>query len=115
MPRLPSHIVRALRQNRQPEPDAERLARVAASIESAAAPMLDVRGERLRLASLSVTGEAWWELPAAWAATLIPASLVLAAASILVLWRVHPPHPPQRVAEASIDQVVNEIVTTPPR
>ena len=105
MPRLPSHIVRALREN-QPEPDAERLARLATSIDVAAAPHLLARQR---------TESGWWDLPAAWAATLIPASLVLAAASILVLWRVHPPHAPQRVAEASVDQVINEIVTTPPR
>jgi hypothetical protein len=115
MPRLPSHIVRALGENPRPKPDTERLARLAASIESAAAPILSTRRESHRLASLSVTGDAWWELPAAWAATLIPASLVLAAASILVLWRVHPPHAPRQLAEASVDQVVNEIVTTPPR
>jgi hypothetical protein len=106
MPRLPSHIVRALRETQHPEPDAERLARLASSIDVAAAPFLLARRR---------VESGWWELPAAWAAALIPASLVLAAASILVLWRVHPPQAPRHVTDASVDQVVNEIVTTPPR
>jgi di/tricarboxylate transporter len=54
-------------------------------------------------------------LPAAWAATLIPVSLVLAATSILILWRVEPPRANRTVAQAQVDEVVNELVTTPPR
>lgn len=109
MPRLPSHIIRALRENDRPEPDAERLARLASSIEVAAGPLLAARQR---------AEPGWWELPAAWAATLIPASLVLAAASLLVLWRMEPPRP-RLVGEvaqaAAVDQAVNELVTTPPR
>jgi hypothetical protein len=57
---------------------------------------------------------AWWELPSAWVATLIPASLVLALASILVLWRVEPPRASE-VAQAPVDQAVNDLVTPRPR
>jgi hypothetical protein len=120
MPKLPPHVIRALREAQNisepvpeqsisepvPEQLAERLARLTHSIEGAAAPLLAAR---------SRVEPGWWELPAEWAATLIPASLVLALASILVLWRVQPPRPERQVAEAPVDQAVNELVTTPPR
>jgi hypothetical protein len=106
MTRLPPDILRALRSDDGAPADPERLARLAGSIESAAAPLLALRRR---------AEPAWWELPSAWAATLIPASLVLALASILVLWRVQPPRAVEEVAQATVDQVVNELVTTPPR
>jgi hypothetical protein len=82
-----------------PAPSAERLA---TSIEGAAAPLLAARRQR----------EAdWWEMPAAWAGALIPASLVLAVASLLVLWRMQPPRPN---AVGEVAQAVNEL-TAPPR
>jgi hypothetical protein len=108
MSKLPPHIIRALRQDIPAEPDAQRLARLASSIEGAAAPLLAARRR---------AEPGWWELPAAWAATLIPVSLVLAMASLLVLWRVEPPRPAaaQQVAQATADQVMNDLVTSPPR
>src|SRR5690349_5320966 len=106
MSKLPPEILRALRSDEAAPLDPERLARLATSIEGAAAPLLAAR----RRAEPS-----WWELPAAWAATLIPVSLVIAAASILVLWRVQPPRAQREVAQAPVDQVVNELVRTPPR
>lgn len=106
MPKLPPEIVDVLRGSAA-EPDPERLARLASSIEGAAAPLLAARRR---------AEPAWWELPAAWARTLIPVSLVLAMASLIVLWRVAPPHPADRtVAQAPVDQALNELVTTPPR
>ena len=106
MSKLPPEILRALRSDETAPVDAERLARLASSIEGQAASLLAARQR---------AEPAWWELPAAWAATLIPASLVLAAASLLVLWRVEPPRADRSVAQAPVDQVVNELVTTPPR
>ena len=107
MSKLPPHIIRALREDTPAEPDAQRLARLASSIEGAAAPLLAARRR---------AEPGWWELPAAWAATLIPVSLVLAMASLLVLWRVEPPRPAAaQVAQAPTDQVVNDLVTAPPR
>ena len=105
MTKLPPEVLRALRLD---QPDAirpEHFERLAASIEAAAAPLL---AERRR------AEQAWWDLPARWASALIPISLALAAASILVLWRVEP-LPERQVAQAAVDQAVNELVTTPPR
>jgi hypothetical protein len=105
MAKLPPEILRALRAEQTPL-DQARLDRMANSIEGAAAPLLADRRSH---------EPDWWELPARWAATLIPASLVLAAASLIVLWRVQPPRPEREIAQAPVDQVVNELVTTPPR
>jgi hypothetical protein len=106
MPKLPAEVLRALRDAEANAATQARLDRVAASIVAAAAPLL---AERRR------AKPAWWDLPAAWAATLIPISLVLSAASILVLWRVQPPRPDREIAQASVDQAINALVTTPPR
>ena len=106
MSKLPPEIRRALHVDDDPAPHAERLARIASSIEGAAAPLLAAR-RRME--------PGWWELPAAWAATLIPVSLLLAAASILVLWRVQPPRAERELAQAQVEQVVNDLVTVPPR
>lgn len=106
MPKLPSEILRALRSDDGAPIDPARLSRLASSIEGAATPLLAAR-RRIE--------PAWWELPSAWAATLIPASLVIAVASILVLWRVQPPRAQRELAQAPVDQVVNALVTTPPR
>jgi hypothetical protein len=102
MPKLPPHVIRALREGDRPEASAERLARLASSIEGAAAPLLAARRQ---------PEAGWWEMPAAWAGALIPASLVLAMASLLVLWRMQPPRP--RVV-GEVAQAVNEL-TAPPR
>jgi hypothetical protein len=108
MSKLPPEILRALRNDERGEPDPARLARLASSIEGAAAPLLAARRR--------TEPPGWWELPASWAATLIPVSLVLAMASLLVLWRVAPPRPSERlVAQAPVDQALNELVSTPPR
>jgi hypothetical protein len=101
MPKLPAELLNALRADRVGEPDASQLARLAASIDAAAAPLLAARRR---------AEPAWWELPSAWAATLIPASLVLALASLLVLWRVEPPRATLEVAQAPVDQVMNDLV-----
>ena len=101
MPKLPRHIIRALREGDRPEPDAGRLERLATSIEGAAAPLLAARRQ---------PEPGWWEMPAAWAGALIPASLVLAMASLLVLWRMQPPRPRDL---GEVAQAVNEL-TTPP-
>jgi hypothetical protein len=108
MPKLPPSVIRALRADEPGAPDPERVTRLAESIDLAALPLLAARRR---------TPPSWWELPAAWAATLIPASLVLAMASLFVLWRIAPPRPDpaQEIAQASVDQVVNELVTAPPR
>jgi hypothetical protein len=89
-------------------PDPQRIASLAESIDVAAAPLLAARRR---------TTPSWWELPAAWANTLIPVSLVLAMASLLVLWRVAPPRPAaaQEIAQASVDQALNELIAAPPR
>ena len=106
MPKLPPELLRALRSDETTLPDQARLDRLAAAIDAAAAPLLALRARK---------EQDWWELPAKWAATLIPASLILAAASILVLWRVAPPRPEREIAQAPVDQAVNELVKTPPR
>jgi hypothetical protein len=105
MPKLPDEILRALRADERAA-DPSRLVRLAASIEGEAAPLLALRRR---------VEPTWWEVPADWAAMLIPASLVIAAASILVLWRVQPPRAQRELAQAPVDQVVNALVTTPPR
>jgi hypothetical protein len=105
MSKLPPEILQALRVGETPA-DQTRLDRLAMSIDSAAAPLLAERRRR---------EPDWWELPAKWAATLIPASLILAAASLIVLWRVEPPRPEREIAQAPVDQVVNDLVATPPR
>ena len=104
MPRLSPELIRALRalEPRRRPADVDKLA---ASIDAAAAPALAARRQ---------AGPGWWELPAAWAATLIPISLVLAAASIVVLWRVEPPRPDVIVAQATVDETVNELVPSSP-
>ena len=108
MAKLPPKVIRALRADEMRAPDPQAVARLAESIEVAALPLLAARRR---------VSPSWWEIPAAWAATLIPASLVLAMASLFVLWRVAPPRPQvtQEVAQASVDQVVNDLVTVPPR
>jgi hypothetical protein len=106
MSQLDPRLLRALRADAVSPPDPARLDRLAASIDAAAAPLLAERRRRQ---------PEWWELPAAWAATLIPASLLLAAASIFVLWRVEPPRATREIAQAPVDQVINELIATPPR
>ena len=106
MPRLPAELLRALRDADVAAAAPEHLERLAASINAAAAPLLNER-RRAR--------PAWWELPAAWATTLIPISFVLAVASILVLWRVQPPRPAREIAQAPVDQAINALVTAPQR
>src|SRR5690349_16752723 len=101
MNELPPDVLAALRASRRVgEPDASRLAQLAASIDAAAGPLLAARRR---------VEPAWWELPSAWAKTLIPASIVLALASILVLWRVEPPRAQREVAQAPVDQVMNDL------
>ena len=107
MGKLPPEILAALRASgRVRDPDAGQLNRLASSIDAAAAPLLAARRR---------VEPAWWELPSAWAKTLIPASLVLALASLLVLWRVEPPRATREVAQAPVDQVMNDLVTPRPR
>ena len=107
MGKLPPEILAALRVSRQiGEPDAGRLNRLASSIDAAAAPLLAARRR---------AEPEWWELPSSWAKTLIPASLVLALASLLILWRVEPPRATREVAQAPVDQVMNDLVAPRPR
>jgi hypothetical protein len=116
MAKLPPEILNALRTGRRDATDPARLDALATRIQDAASSVLT---ERLS----GRAAERWWDLPSAWAATLIPASLALAAVSLLVLWRVTPPQPVMDVSDATVlraavpisspaavDQALNELV-----
>jgi hypothetical protein len=120
MAKLPPEILKALRGRGAPA-DPDRLSRLASRIDDAAAPMLADRRNGRATAG-------WWDLPATWAATLIPASLAIAAASLLVLWRVTLPKPVMEMSEvtvlraaapisnpAAVDEAVNALITPQPR
>jgi hypothetical protein len=81
MKKLDPSLERALRAASPSDVDEARLSALASRIQRAAEPLLLER---------RIVAPAWWNFPASWSRMLIPAGLVIAAASLLLLLRTTP-------------------------
>jgi hypothetical protein len=81
MSKLDPSLERALRIASAQDIDRTRLASLAARIQRAAEPLLHER---------RVGAPSWWSFPASWSRMLIPAGIVVATASLLLLLRTQP-------------------------
>src|ERR1043165_448688 len=107
-------IARALRQAEvQYQRSVDALAR---RIDVAAAPLLAARVGREPLA--------WWDYAAHWGSALIPASVLLAAASVAFLIVIQPPSKPstrqvvaasRTASRSAVDRAVDDLVSPPTR
>ena len=89
---------------------------LARRIDAASVPLLAARIGREPLA--------WWDYAAQWGSALIPASVLLAAASVAFLIVIQPPSKPstrqvvaasRTASRSAVDRAVDDLVSTPTR
>jgi hypothetical protein len=114
MSKLDPSLERALRAASRTDVDRTRLAYLAARIERAAEPLLQER---------RVGAPSWWSFPASWSRMLIPAGIVVATASLLLLLRTQPQpreistvsmaRPAATFGDETVEQVLRDVESPP--
>src|ERR1041385_6073078 len=90
----------------------------------ALAPGIDAAGAPFLAARVGREPLTWWDYAAHWGSALIPASVLLAAASVAFLIVIQPPSKPstrqvvaasRTASRSAVDRAVDDLVSTPTR